>query len=118
MSALGPGRIFWAADSGPRGEGKKRPMVVVNPRTDIVRTGTVLAVVCSTGYTPPPMEFEVELPWHPGRLVVTRLPEPTVAVCNWRVTLPAAGLKAEGIVPTHLLRVICERAGIEMPRER
>lgn len=53
MAPLSPGRIVWAVYPGNRGDGKTRPMIVVSRRTDILRTGQGVAVVCSTDFAAP-----------------------------------------------------------------
>lgn len=119
MAAIGPGRIFWAVYPGGRGDGKTRPMIVVNRQVDIARTGQVFAVVCSTDFDPPVRDIEVELPHDTDRPSVTRLPRPTVAVCNWTTTYRVADIRVTaGIIPAHLLREIRLKAGIALPPER
>jgi mRNA-degrading endonuclease toxin of MazEF toxin-antitoxin module len=119
MSALGPGRIFWAVPPGKRGEGKKRPMIIVTRRVDILRTGTLIAVVCSTDFTEPLEPIEVRLPSHPEGRCVTRLEKETVAVCDWTTKFIASEIhETGGLVPAHLLREICRLAGLTYPYER
>jgi hypothetical protein len=119
MSALGPGRIFWAVDPGKRGEGKKRPMITVSRRVDINRTGKLIAVVCSTEFAEPLEPTEVLLPSDPEGRCVTRLARATVAVCDWSVELDASEIhETGGLVPAELLRDICRRAGLNYPTER
>lgn len=119
MAPLGPGRIFWAAYPGHRGAGKERPMIVTSRRADIVRTGQVFAVVCSTSFEEPLEPDEIRLPSHPEGRCVTQLREDTVAVCNWTTPFPVAQIqKTSGLVPTALLREVCEKAGITYVPER
>jgi hypothetical protein len=119
MSALGPGRIFWAVYPGDRGEGKKRPMIVATRRVDILWTGTLIAVVCSTDFSEPLVPNEVRLPSHPEGRCVTQLRQDTVAVCDWTAEFVASEVhETGGLVPAHLLREICQRAGLLYPYER
>ncbi len=118
-SPLGPGRIFWAIYPGGRGGGKERPMIVLTRRGDILRTGQVFAVVCSTTFEEPIEPGEVRLPFEPAGRCVTQLREDTVAVCNWTTPFPAAQIgRTGGLVPTALLREICSKAGIIYSPER
>lgn len=59
MPPLGPGRMIWHVCSGPRGGGKIRPMVVVSSRADIMKTGKVDVVVCTTQFSYPLEDYEV-----------------------------------------------------------
>lgn len=117
---LGPGRIVWAVYPGDRGDGKMRPMIVASRRTDIMRTGQFLAVVCSTSFHEPLVEgVEVRLPSDPEGKCCTRLKEDTVAVCDWIVSLDEDEIsETGGLVPIALLREICRLAGIVLPPER
>jgi mRNA-degrading endonuclease toxin of MazEF toxin-antitoxin module len=117
---LGPGRIFWAVYPGDRGDGKTRPMIVVSRRVDILRTGQVVAVVCSTSFQEPlKADVEVRLPSDPAGHCGTRLREDTVAVCDWTVELPASAIgETGGLVPISTLREICRLAGIPLTPER
>jgi PemK-like, MazF-like toxin of type II toxin-antitoxin system len=119
MSALGPGRIFWAVYPGDRGDGKKRPMVVATRRVDILRTGRLIAVVCSTDFEEPLEPIEVLLPYHHEGRCVTGLQKATVAVCDWTTEFDASEIhETGGLVPAHLLREICRQAGLTYPHER
>jgi mRNA-degrading endonuclease toxin of MazEF toxin-antitoxin module len=119
MSPLGPGRIFWAAFPGARGAGKKRPMIIASRRTDILRTGRLVAVVCSTDFEEPLLPTEVLLPSDPEGLCRTELRHATVAVCDWTVQFDALEIKETGgLVPAELLRKICAMAGLAYPAER
>src|SRR5437764_831477 len=102
---LGPGRIFWEIYPGERGGDKRRPMIVATRRTDILRTGKVLAVVCSTDFKEPLIpDLEVRLPSHPEGKCSTRLREDTVAVCDWTAVFAAETIKETGgLVPIDLL---------------
>ena len=119
MAPLGPGRLFWAVYPGKRGAGKERPMIVTSRRADIIRTGEVFAVVCSTDFYEPLRAVEVRLPSDPEGRSVTRLKQETVAVCDWTTSFPVDHIRqTAGLVPTALLREICERAGILFTPER
>ena len=116
---LGPGRIVWAVYPSDRGDGKLRPMVVVNATKEIVRTGRVAVVVCSTEFARPLTTVEVELPSHPEGRCVSKLTRETVAVCDWSASLPCSDLDSEsGVVPTAILREICQKAGFSIVSER
>jgi hypothetical protein len=119
MAPFGPGRIFWAVYPGGRGGGKERPMIVTSRRADITRTGQVFAVVCSTDFEEPIGSDEVRLPFDREGRCITQLREDTVAVCNWTAPFPVANIrKTGGLVPTHLLRAICVKAGVTYVPER
>ena len=119
MVPLGPGRIFWAIDLGRRGDGKTRPMIVATRRVDIIRSGLVFAVVCSTDFAEPLLPEEVRLPFEAEGRCVTKLRKDTVAVCDWTVTLPTDSIEETGgLVPAYLLREIFEKAGIAFTPER
>jgi mRNA-degrading endonuclease toxin of MazEF toxin-antitoxin module len=119
MDPLGPGRIFWATFPGERGAGKERPMIVTTRRRDIVRTSQVFAVVCSTDFAEPLGPNEVRLPFAPDGRCVTKLREDTVAVCDWTTPYPVDRIqRTGGLVPTHLLKEICKKAGVEYVPER
>src|SRR5262249_38247854 len=119
MVPLSPGRIIWAVYPGDRGDGKTRPMIVTTRRADILRTGQVFAVVCSTDVQEPIGPDEVALPFDPEGHSVTRLRKETMAVCNWTTTLPVDQIRETGgLVPTSLLRAICEKAGVTYVPER
>ncbi len=119
MATIGPGRIFWAIAPGERGGGKSRPMIVVSRQVDIIRTGQVFVVVCSTDFEPPVRDHEVELPHDTDRKSITGLPKPTVAVCNWTTTYSVVDIReTAGLIPAHLLREIRRKAGIDLPPER
>ena len=48
-------------------------MIVATRRVDLLRTGILVAVVCSTDFTEPLEPIEVRLPSHPDGRCVTRL---------------------------------------------
>lgn len=84
-----------------------------------MRTKQVFAVVCSTDFKEPPLSEEVRLPSDPEGLSVTKLRQDTVAVCDWTATFPVSQIQETGgLVPTSLLREICEKAGITYVPER
>lgn len=120
MAPLGPGRIFWAIFPGDRGDGKLRPMITASKRTEILRSGTLFAVVCSTDFDEDaPLSEEVPLPYDPDGNSITRLKRPTAAICDWTTSFNAAEIReTAGLVPTYLLREICRLAGITFPSER
>ncbi len=120
MAALGPGRIFWAVYPGRRGDGKKRPMIVVSRRADIVRTREVFVVVCSTDFDEYHLQpNEVFLPSREDGMGITKLRLPTVAVCDWTTRFPVDETDdPAGMVPTECLREICRIGGITFPYER
>jgi len=117
MSSLYPGRIFWQVFPGPRGGGKPRPMIVVSSGTEIAREGFVRAIVCSTLFTTTSLQpNEIRLPYQDQGRCVTRLKDPTVAVCDWTVRLPIDDVPSPlGCVPTEVLREIFEKAGLAFP---
>ncbi len=119
MDALRPGRIFWGVFPGRRGDGKTRPMLVMTRRTDLIRTGRVFAIVCSTDFTEPLLPIEVILPSQEDGLICTRLKRPTVAVCDWTTPYTVADIEeTSGMVPAAILQDICRKAGIAYPAER
>jgi len=94
-------------------------MIVVSRRTDIVKTGQVFAVVCSTEFVDPSSEEEVLLPSHEEGRSVTKLRKPTVAVCDWTTTLALGEVQGTGgLVPIPLLREICGKAKLPFISER
>lgn len=119
MLILAPGRLFRAVYPGTRGEGKPRPMIIMNRSVDIRRTREVIAVVCTTSFALPIEPDEVRLPFDPEGRCVTRLKQDTVAVCNWTTTYPADQIQeTTGVVPGNLLREICEKAGFTYTPDR
>jgi hypothetical protein len=124
MKPLGPGRIFWAVCPDSRGEGKKRPMIVATRRTELIRTGKLIAVVCSTDFDYNTLApDEVELPSDAAGKCSTELKKRTVAVCDWTAEFDVDEIIKQpdditGIVHTVLLKEICEKAGITLPTER
>ena len=94
-------------------------MIVATRRVDIVRTGKLIAVVCSTDFSEPLEPIEVRLPFHPEGRCVTSLKADTVAVCDWTTTFTASDIhETGGLVPSHLLKEICRLAGLIYPSER
>jgi hypothetical protein len=94
-------------------------MIVASRRVDIVRTGQVFAVVRSTDIREPIGPDEVRLPSDPEGRGVTKLRQDTVAVCNWTTPFPVDQIaRTGGLVPTALLREICEKAGVTYKPER
>ena len=94
-------------------------MIIATRRADILRTGSVFAVVCSTSFGEPLEPVEVRLPSDPEGRCIARLRENTVAVCDWTTEFPAAEIRETGgLVPAHLLREICRLAGLAFPHER
>ena len=121
MIPLGVGRVIWAVYPGKRGEGKRRPMVVLTSRNDIVRTGRAFVVICSTSFDLPIKPDEVLLPSQVDARCVTKLPSPTVAVCNWTDIVHVAGLSVQdvgGLVPTDLVKIICAKIGKPFQSDR
>ncbi len=119
MDPLGPGRIFWGVYPGDRGDGKTRPKIVASRRTEILRTGSLIAVVCSTRFGDPLEPMEVRLPADPEGRSITRLREDTVAVCDWTTEFAASDIRETGgLVPAPLLREICRLSGLPFPSER
>jgi len=120
IDPLSPGRIVWAVDPGDRGGRKLRPMIVATRRTELIRTGQFLAVVCSTDVNADGLHpSEVELPSHAEGRCSTRLRRRTVAVCDWTTTLAVEDVRdTGGVVPATLLREICIRAGLTFTTER
>ena len=96
-------------------------MVVTNRSTDLVQTGQVFAVVCSTTFDEPIQPDEVRLPFSPDGRCVTKLREDRVAVYNWTTPFAVADILESdmgGLVPSELLREICGQAGIILTPER
>jgi len=92
-------------------------MIVCSPVKDINAGKPIVFVVCSTikeGQIILP--DEVELPSDPEGKCVTRLKEPTVAVCNWVVTLNQRNILSTegGMVPTALRNTIHHIANIPL----
>ena len=121
MPPIGVGRIIWAVYPGVRGKGKHRPMVVMTNRNDIASTGEAFVVVCSTDFADPIKPDEVLLPWQADSKCVTKLFEPTVAVCNWTDVVSVANISSQdvgGLVPTDLVKAICAKIGHPFQSDR
>ncbi len=116
MIPLDVGRIIWKVYDGARGEGKLRPMIVLTSWKEIAQTQQAAVVVCSTDFPEPPKMGEIVVPSKADtRYCATGLPERTVAVMDWTTTIDVSSLKQDkigGVVPTPIMRAICEHLGI------
>ena len=121
MPPLGIGRIVWTVYPGNRGDGKRRPMVILTNRMDVARTGRAFVVICSTSFEEPIKANEVLLPSKADGKCGTGLTEPTVAVCDWTDNISIAGIRTQdvgGVLPVDLVKTICAKVGIPFKSDR
>ena len=121
MILLETARIIGAVAPPERGEGKRRPMVVTSTWPEIRESKLVAVICCSTNFYKPPREIEVPLGFKSDGRCVTKLREPTAAICDWKATIELADLgpnDAAGRVDTDLFREICAKAGVPLRPRR
>src|SRR6186997_859891 len=112
--ALHQGTIIWAIVPDQNGHNAYgRPVVIITPESEVATASTLVGVVASNTAAlkiPRPKSY-IELPWHPAGRVATRLRKPTVAVCEWLVTVKpdeVAENNVGGRVPATILEKIIE----------
>lgn len=94
-------------------------MIVASTWREIMASGRILTICCSHDPTTPVPPDEIEIPWQPDGKALTRLCQYTVAVCNWRPSIPKSEvIDTAGTVPRPLLDEIFKAAGITMKSER
>lgn len=106
------GRIIWASLPDPEGKNRKDRPAVILTRTDELQSNEPFVVVAATTtFREPLPPSSVKLPWHPRGAVRTRLRKPTVAVCNWLITIREQDiLDFGGIVPADVMMKIVTQA--------
>ncbi|HEY2252587.1 MAG TPA: hypothetical protein VGH74_16050 [Planctomycetaceae bacterium] len=88
MAQLQQGSVIWAEVPDQNGKNPKTRALVVLTRTEEIEAGKkFVAVAISSEFNEPLEERAIPMPWKKNRHPVTRLYEPSVAVCNWLVSL-------------------------------
>src|SRR6266540_843287 len=96
--------IVWITASDPRGNAKRRPVVIVTADHQIAVGRQIVGVAVTTTFPDPPPADHVPLPWDPTRRSVTRLRRRSAAVCTWLVPFePDAVDEIGGHVPAGTL---------------
>jgi mRNA-degrading endonuclease toxin of MazEF toxin-antitoxin module len=92
----------------PRGNEKRRPVVVVTGDDEITSHVTVVAVAVTTTFPDPPPADHVPLPWDPTGRSATRLTRRSAAVCTWILAVPVDDLEPTGgnVPPAVLLEIL------------
>lgn len=105
---LRQGSIVWIEVPDPRGNLKRRPVVVVTATHEIVLDAPIVGVAVSTRVSKPPRNVEVSMPWSPMGHPATRLRRECAAVADWLVRFKASDVRSvEGYVPQRtLLRIL------------
>lgn len=105
---LSQGSVVWAEVADPRGNIKRRPLVIVTATDEIVLDQPIVAVAITTTYPEPPPRNCVPLPWSPHRHPATRLARRSAAVCDWLIqVLPSDIELTGGYVPARtMLRIL------------
>jgi len=101
------GRIVWSEVADKNGYNKyHRPIVLLTADREIPQKDTLYGVVSSStaARQKPLPEYCLMLPWQRDGHVVTKLCEPSAAVCNWIVEIKKDSIESlAGIVPPKLL---------------
>ena len=108
---LEQGSIVWADAPDPRGNVKRRPLVILTATNEMLLDAPIVAVAVTTMYPKsPPREF-VELPWSRPRHPATGLAQRSAARCDWLVEIkPSQVAEFKGsYVPAKTLLEILER---------
>ena len=104
------GSIVWIEVADPRGNIKKRPVVVVTSTDEIVIDQEIVGVAVTTSFRDPLDQGCVKLPSWPFGHPATGLRRESVAVCDWRVRFRPSDVTAvEGYVPARTLLRIVEK---------
>ena len=108
--SLAQGDIVWARIADPRGNVKRRPVIIVTATDDIILDGPVAAVAI-TSTVPETLTREYgDLPWSHMGHPATGLRRRSAAVCNWPIQLrPSDVDEVKGFVPTKTMLRILER---------
>ena len=111
MSQLIPrhGNIDWVELLDPQGRNPKvRPAVVITPTSEITSTGEVVVVGITSPVNDASPEVTVDLPWHRNGHPRTKLSRASVAVCNWKASVPITAIhEIKGHVPVpEMMRIL------------
>lgn len=115
--ALQQGSVIWAEVTDRRGlDPKVRPLVVITKNSEIATNELIAAVAVSTRFSKPPEDYEVPLPWSPGRHPLTGLYVECVAVCNWIESVSQAKIQAfKGPISVRMMMQIIEKVNNYVP---
>lgn len=104
------GSIVWADVADPRGQTKRRPLVILTASGEVLLDAPIVGVAITTSFPEPPPHEYIELPWHPRGHPATRLRRRSAAACHWLVRLqPSDIVETKGYVPTRVLIEILAR---------
>ena len=110
MPELCQGRIVWAVVPDKHGHNAyPRPVIILTPQNEISSATELFGVVASNtaSRTAPRPSSYIEIPHHPLGMVRTKLKVPTVAVCEWLVSIERSQIiSTGGIVPPHVLEAV------------
>ncbi|HET6880853.1 MAG TPA: type II toxin-antitoxin system PemK/MazF family toxin [Pirellulales bacterium] len=118
VPSLCQGRIVWVDAPDARGNVKRRPVIIITSDDDIDGAEELVGVVCShtsVHVVPRPGDY-IEVPHDPAGVCRSKLRKPTVAICQWTVSLTKSALAAlgnedyGGIVPATALEQIVDSA--------
>jgi len=88
VAKLQQGSVIWARVPDQNNQNHKTRALVVLTRTDEIEPGKkFVAVAISSDFDVPLEDRAIPMPWLKNRHPVTRLYEPSVAVCDWLVAL-------------------------------
>ena len=90
------GDIVWVAATDPRGNVKRRPVVVVSSTPADAADGAFVAVCITTTFPDPPPPGHVPIPWDPSGRSATRLRRRSAAVPAWLVTAAVGDAEETG----------------------
>ena len=98
------GRIVWAVVADPRGNRKRRPAVVMDPRNP----AEIIVMPITTTFSDPPPPHHVMLPWNAdARKVGTRLARRSAAVVTWLDVIDSQDIEEmTGDVPAGIMAEI------------
>lgn len=104
------GSIVWADVADPRGQVKRRPLVIVTASDELILDAPLVCAAITTTFPEPPPRAYVELPWYSRGHPATRLRRRSAVACHWLVPLkPSDIVETKGYVPTRVLIEILER---------
>lgn len=110
MSTLTQGRIVWAVVPDPQGRNEKeRPLVILSEKpAELAENDDVLVVAVTTQTGQAPAAHSVSLPWSQQSNCITKLREPSAAVCTWLCKIKRASIvKVGGLVPpAHVKKIL------------
>ncbi len=97
---LRQGSIIWIEVSDPRGNVKRRPVIVLTATDEIILDQLVDGVAVTTTFAEPAPSDCIELPWQPNGHPATQLRRRSAAVCSWLVQFRQSEVvSVEGYVP-------------------